>query len=83
MGMSDACMDFQRLLGEDVDLINLRDVSTEFRKEIVMSGRRMFSREDIVSDEFEFRVLSSYQKLNEERAGVIGDGIGSGRFYDI
>ena len=83
MGMSDACTDLRRLLGKDVDLINVHDVPTVFQKEIVVSGRRIFSYDDVVSDEFEIRVLSSYQKLNEERAEVLADGLATGRFYDI
>ena len=83
MGMSDACTDLRRIVGKEVDLINLRDVPTVFQKEIIVSGRRIFSHNDVVSDEFEIRVLSSYQKLNEERAEVLAEGLATRRFYDI
>ena len=83
MALSDAHMALARLLGKDVDLINLRQVSTVFQKEIVMADRRIYCASDYAADEFEMLVLSLYQKLNEERAEVLAEGLRSGRFYNV
>jgi uncharacterized protein len=73
----------ERLLGKDVDLINLREVSTVFQKEIIMAERRIFCPDRYAADEFEMLVLSFYQKLNAERAEVLAAGLHSGRFYNV
>ena len=83
MAMSDAFTELARLLRRDVDLINLRQVSTVFQKEIIMAERRIFCADLYASDEFEMLTLSFYQKLNEERAEVLAEGLRSGRFYNI
>ena len=71
------------LMGREVDLINLRQVSTVLQKEVIGYGRRIFCSDAYATDEFEMLVLSAYQKLNEERAGVLQEGQRSGRFYDL
>ncbi len=73
----------ERLLKKDVDLINVREVSTVFQKEIVMADRRIFCTDVYTADEFEMLVLSFYQKLNQERAEVLAEGLHTGRFYDV
>ena len=73
----------ERLLKKDVDLINVREVSTVFQKEIVMADRRIFCTDVYTADEFEMLVLSFYQKLNQERAAVLAEGLHTGRFYDV
>ena len=83
MAMSDAYLALERLLGKDVDLINLRQVSTVFQKEIIMADRRIYCANSYAADEFEMLVLSLYQKLNEERAEVLAEGLRSGRFYNV
>ena len=83
MALSDARMALARLLGKDVDLVNLRQVSTVFQKEIVMADRRIYCASGYAADEFEMVVLSLYQKLNEERAEVLAEGLRSGRFYHV
>lgn len=71
------------LLGRSVDLINVRQVPTVLQKEILSADRRIFCADSYAADEFEMLVLSFYQKLNEERAGVMAAGVGEGRFYDV
>jgi len=83
MALGNARVAIERLLGKDVDLINLRQVSTVFQKEIIMSERRIFCANAYAADEFEMLVLSYYQKLNEERADVLAEGLRSGRFYNV
>ncbi len=73
----------ESFLKKDVDLINLRQVSTVFQKEIILAERRIFCADEYAADEFEMLVLSLYQKLNEERAEVLAEGLRSGRFYNV
>lgn len=83
LALGDARVALERLLGKDVDLINLRQVSTVFQKEIIMADRRFFCADAYAADEFEMLALSYYQKLNEERADVLAEGLRSGRFYNV
>jgi predicted nucleotidyltransferase len=73
----------EQLLRKEVDLVNLRQVSTVFRKEIIMADRRIYCADQYAADEFEMLTLSYYQKLNEERAGILAEGLRSGRFYNV
>ena len=72
----------QIAVNKDVDLINLRLAPTVLQKEIIMSGERLFQSTGTAADEFEMLVLSFYQKLNEERADILAEGLRSGKFYD-
>ena len=72
----------QQAFNRDVDLINLRLAPTVLQKEIIMSGRRLFQAPGTAADEFEMLVLSRYQKLNEEWADILMEGLQSGKFYD-
>lgn len=83
MALSNARVAIERLLGKDVDLVNLRLVSTVFQKEIIMAERRIFCADAYAADEFEMLVLSYYQKLSQERADVLAEGLRSGRFYSV
>lgn len=71
------------LLGKEVDLVNLRLVSTVFQKEIVMTGRQVFCADAYAAAEFEMLTLSYYQKLNEERREILAAFKESGRAYDV
>ncbi|SFL71238.1 Nucleotidyltransferase domain-containing protein [Nitrosomonas communis] len=73
----------QTAVNRDVDLINLRLAPTVLQKEIIMGGERLFQAPGTAVDEFEMLVLSLYQKLNEERAGILAEGLRSGKFYDL
>jgi predicted nucleotidyltransferase len=66
---------------KDIDLINLRKVSTVLQKEVVTANRRIYCADKYAADEFEMLTLSLYQKLNEERAGILMDATAGGRFF--
>jgi len=83
IALSRARLALEKLLRRDVDLINLRQVSTVFQKEITMAERRIFCAYPYAADEFEMLVISLYQKLNEERADVLAEGLRSRRFYNV
>ncbi|MGY6554218.1 MAG: type VII toxin-antitoxin system MntA family adenylyltransferase antitoxin [Wenzhouxiangella sp.] len=80
LGGSPLHLALESMLCRDVDLINLREASTVFQKEVIGSDRRLFCADSHAADEFEMLVLSLYQKLNAERADIIRDGRNSGHF---
>jgi uncharacterized protein len=71
--MSKGRIELESNLKRTVDLINLRQVNTVFQNEIIQQGRLIYKLNDYVIDEFEMLVMSSYQKLNEERSGILAD----------
>jgi predicted nucleotidyltransferase len=81
--LSQCRMDLESVLHKDVDLLNARQVSTVLQKEIISTGTILYCADRYALDEFEMLVMSFYQKLNEERAGVLAEGLASGRFYEI
>lgn len=70
-------------LAKSVDLLNAREVSTVFQKEIIRSGRRIYAADDNAVAEFEMLTLSHYQKLNEERAAILEQFYETGKAYAI
>lgn len=70
-------------LGVEVDLIDLRRVSTVFQNEIIRTGRRIYCCDAPVCDEFEALVLSQYQKLNQERREILQEFYVSKRAYAV
>jgi uncharacterized protein len=73
----------ESLVGKDVDVINLRRVPTVLQKEIVIADRRIHTGDRYGAEEFEMLTLSFYQKLNEERAGIIERALKDGRFHQV
>lgn len=71
------------MLRKDVDIVNLRRVSTVLQKEIVMADRRIYTGNKYAAEEFEMLTMSFYQKLNEERAGIIQSALKDGRFHEV
>jgi len=70
-------------LTKEVDLLNVREVSTVLQKEIIYQGNLIYAADQYAVDEFEMLVLSYYQKLNEERTGIIEEAVNSRRFYQV
>ena len=64
---------------EHADLVNLRHADTSLQAEILRTGRLTYSGDDAARLSFESLVLSMYQKLNAERAGIRAAIVGSGR----
>lgn len=74
------CRDaLENILKRTVDLINLRTANTVFQNEIIQQGRIIYQQNERAIDEFEMQIMSSYQKLNEERAGILEDILETGR----
>jgi predicted nucleotidyltransferase len=76
-------LELERLLNRNVDLINLRNVSTVLQKEVIFAERRIYDGDMYAADEFEMLTMSLYQKLNEERAGILQDAIRGGRLHQV
>jgi len=68
---------------QKADLINLRQVSALLRKEVIAADRRIYCADQYAADEFEMLSISLYQKMNEERRGIIEEYRRTGRFYDV
>jgi predicted nucleotidyltransferase len=81
--LSEAHLALGTLLRKDVDLINLRKAPTVLQKEVVAADRRVYTANIYAADEFEMLTLSYYQKLNEERAEIVAEGLSGGRFHQL
>ncbi|MBE9546321.1 MAG: nucleotidyltransferase domain-containing protein, partial [Proteobacteria bacterium] len=47
------------------------------------ADRRIYQADEYAADEFDMLTISYYQKLNEERAGILEEVLASGRFYQL
>lgn len=72
-----------KLLHRTIDLVNLRLVNTVFQNEIINTGRLVSATDQTAVDEFEMVTWSLYQKLNEERAEILGQIIKTKRIYNL
>ena len=73
----------EEALGKQVDLINARQVSTVFQKEIMQAGRRIYCADENAAMEFEMLTLSFYGKLNEERKEILAAFRETGKAYNV
>jgi len=71
LALSDLAFDLMKVLRRDVDLINLRLASTVLQKQVIEHGVVLFCADEYAREEFEMLTISFYQKLNEERAGIL------------
>jgi len=65
---------------EKADLINLQQVDTVLRKEVISANRRIWCANESTALEFEALTLSLYHQLQFERQDIISDAIKTGRF---
>lgn len=74
-------------LGMDVDLVDLKQADTVFKTEIISKGRIIYqsakAKKGQIPERFEMEVLSSYARLNEERAGILQDIAERGSVHEI
>jgi uncharacterized protein len=64
-----------------VDLVDLRNVSTVLRLQVVMKGEILYEVSEAKRQFFAMQVLSAYALLNEERRGILEDLEKRGSFY--
>lgn len=81
--LSPCHFELEEALHREVDLLNARQVSTVFQKEIIGRGRLIHCADRYAVDEFEMLVMSYYQKLNEERRGILASFHRTGRAYAV
>lgn len=80
---SDTALALAKHLRRDVDLVNLRLVSTVFQNQIIHTGRLIYSGDERARQEFEMLTLSFYMKLNEERAEIMRQFRETRRAYNV
>ena len=66
-----------------VDLVNLKNISTVFQKEIIYKGSRIYCSDEFFVENFEVLVLSYYQRLNYERREILESFQKNRRAYNI
>ena len=81
--MSPLRFELESLYKREVDLINLRLVSTVFQKEIIAADKRIYCADEYAADEFEMLTISYYQKLNEERKEILEEFFKTKRAYPV
>ncbi|MBM7853689.1 putative nucleotidyltransferase [Desulfohalotomaculum tongense] len=59
------------LLGRDVDLVDLEEVSTVFQVQVLGNGRIIYCTDEKKRIAFQMLALKKYARLNEERRRVI------------
>ncbi|NUN15682.1 MAG: nucleotidyltransferase domain-containing protein [Myxococcales bacterium] len=69
------------LLGSDVDLVDLRDVSTVMQYQIITTGKRLWAVEGADAGVFECAILSDKTELDTARAGLVADILETGEIY--
>ena len=80
--LSKCRFDLEDAFHHAVDLLNARQVSTVFQKEII-SGTLIYFADQYAVDEFEMLTISYYQKLNQERAELLESFQKTGRAYAV
>ncbi|MBN2012088.1 nucleotidyltransferase domain-containing protein [candidate division KSB1 bacterium] len=81
--MSDCRWELERELHKNIDLINIRCVSTVFQTEIISANRKIDCRDTRAADEFEMLTLSYYQQLNFERKEILEEIKTTGKVLNI
>lgn len=81
--LSPCRVELETKLGRNIDLVNLRLANTVLQNEISNTGRLIDAQQPEAIREFEMRVLSDYQKLNEERKDILADFYQTKRAYKL
>ncbi len=58
---------------KEIDLIQMKNSSTVFQKEIISKGKVIFEKNKNQREKFENLILKKYIKLNEERSEIINN----------
>ncbi len=59
------------LVNRHVDLVDLQSASTVMRMQVIQTGQRIFTTDEVACQTFEMVALSMYVRFNEERQGII------------
>ena len=74
-------LDLADVINRKVDLVNLNEVSTVFKAQVVATGKVIYCADEKRRMYFMMRALKDYAKLNEERDVVIEKIKQRGRIY--
>ena len=69
----DVAQDIAKVIGKNVDLVDLLQASTVMRMQVISTGKRLYCSNPIVCEQFEDYVYVAYARLNEERRGILED----------
>ncbi len=61
------------VVGREVDLLDLRAVSTVMRMQVISRGERIHCQDAMAAETFEDFVFSHYALLNEERQAILDE----------
>lgn len=79
----DASSALSNIVSKEVDLVDLREASTVFCFQVIMNGRKIFGKNNPSVDFFEMTTMSMYQRLNEERKGILEQVHRTGKIYSF
>lgn len=65
----------------DFDLIDLRAASTVLQFEVLKTSKLVYSADEFARQEYEYLVISHYQKLSDERRDILSDIYKRGTVY--
>jgi predicted nucleotidyltransferase len=66
-------------LNRDVDLLDIDQVPLVMQFRVITTGKNIYSKNPLALLEFETRIISMYQRFNEERKDIISEIINSGK----
>ncbi len=69
------------IVNRDIDLIDMRKVSTVFKAQIIGNGAVIYCSDDPRRMNMEMRIFKDYSMLNEERAEILKNIQESRRIY--
>ena len=67
------------LLNRDVDLLDIEHVPLVMQFQIISTGKNIYAKYPVELLEFETRIISMYQRFNEERKYIISEIVNSGK----
>ncbi len=67
----DRAQEISRLVGRDVDLVDLRAASAVMAMQVLATGRLLVEHDADARGAFEDRTFGAYARLNEERRGIL------------
>ena len=68
-------------LKKDIDLISLREVSTVFAAQIISKSEIIYSKDELLRQNYSIKIFKEYAKLNEERKVVLNSIMEDGSIY--
>lgn len=74
--------DLADICGREIDLIDLRKMSTVFKAQVVGTGKAIYCNDNLRRMCFEMYALKDYALLNEERAEILENIKDRGYVYD-